>query len=58
MKEHVLTICEPAKATPSNRLPDGAITGNGDITAVLAGSADRVHFYFGKADFWKADGRV
>ena len=58
MKEHVLTICEPAKATPSNGLPDGAITGNGDITAVLAGSADRVRIYISKADFWKADGRV
>ena len=58
MKEHILTIREPAKAVPSNKLSDGAITGNGDVTAVLAGSADRVHIYIGKADFWKADGVV
>ncbi len=58
MNEHILTILQPAKATPSRALSDGAITGNGDVTAVLAGTADRIHLYIGKADFWKADGRV
>ena len=58
MKEHVFTIVQPAKETPSAALPDGAITGNGDVTAILAGTADRVRIYIGKADFWKADGRV
>ncbi|MBR4186245.1 MAG: hypothetical protein IKQ87_10780 [Clostridia bacterium] len=58
MSEHRFTIREPAKATPSTALPDGLIAGNGDVTAVLAGSADRVRVYIGKADFWKADGRV
>ena len=58
MEKHILTIRRPAQATPSRVLPDGAITGNGDVTAVLAGSADRVHIYIGKADFWKAGGRV
>ncbi len=58
MNEHVFTILQPAKETPSPALPDGAITGNGDVTAILAGSADRVRIYIGKADFWKADGRV
>lgn len=56
--QHILTIRQPAKETPSKVLPDGAVTGNGDVTAVLAGSADRVRIYIGKADFWKADGRV
>ena len=58
MNEHVLTIHQPAKETPFKALPDGAITGNGDVTVVLSGSADRVRIYIGKADFWKADGRV
>ncbi len=58
MNEHILKIMEPARATPSKALPDGAIAGNGDVTAVLAGTADRIRIYIGKADFWKADGRV
>lgn len=58
MSKHVFTISSPAQKTPSTALPDGAITGNGDVTAVLAGTADRIRLYIGKADFWKADGRV
>ncbi|MBQ6052688.1 MAG: hypothetical protein IJL30_05295 [Clostridia bacterium] len=58
MSEHILTSFKPAKKIPSTVLPDGMITGNGDVTAVLAGSEDRVRLYIGKADFWKADGRV
>ena len=58
MKKHQLTLLHPAKETPAKNLPDGAITGNGDVTAVLAGTPDRVRIYIGKADFWKADGRV
>ena len=42
----------------SEALPDGAFTGNGDLTAVLAGTADRIRIHIGKADFWKADGRA
>ena len=58
MRKHQLTILHPAKETPAKNLPDGAITGNGNVTAVLAGTPDRVRIYIGKADFWKADGRV
>lgn len=58
MKNHIINISQPAAGTPSKALPDGAFAGNGDLTAVLAGSADRVRIHIGKADFWKADGRV
>ena len=58
MKKHIIDIFQPAVGTPSKALPDGAIAGNGDLTVVLAGSADRVRIHIGKADFWKADGRV
>jgi len=58
MKKHIFEISHPAAGTPSKALPDGAFAGNGDLTAVLAGSADRVRIHIGKADFWKADGRV
>ena len=57
MSEHILTSDKPAKKIPSNVLPDGMITGNGDVTVVLAGTADRVKLYIGKLDFWNADGR-
>ena len=58
MTQHRFIIRQPAKETPCTALPDGAITGNGDLTVVLGGSADRVRLHIGKADFWKADGRV
>ena len=58
MNRHIFTIPHPAKDTPSATLPDGAFTGNGDTTLMLAGTPDRVRLYIGKADFWKADGRV
>lgn len=58
MSKHVLTILEPAKATPAQCLPDGAITGNGDVSVVLAGTADRIRLHISKADFWKSNGRV
>ena len=57
-RPHILRMDHPAVQTPSKALPDGAITGNGDLTAILAGAADRVHIYIGKADFWNADCRA
>jgi len=58
MSEHVIWINEPAKNTPARILPDGAFTGNGDLAAVLAGTADRIRIHVCKTDFWKSDGRV
>ena len=58
VSRHIFTIHHPAEATPNEALPDGLIAGNGDVTITLGGTADRVRLYVGKADFWKADGRV
>ena len=58
MKEHILTISQPASNIPSKGMPDGAITGNGDVVAILDGTSDRVRIHIGKSDFWKADFRV
>ncbi len=58
MKKHVLHIDRPAQNIPSAVLPDGAVTGNGDVTVMLGGTADRIRLYVGKTDFWRADGRV
>ena len=56
--KHILTTSKPAQKTPSQVLPDGMITGNGDVSVILSGGADRIRLYIGKNDFWKADGRV
>lgn len=58
MTQHRFIIRHPVKETPRTALPDGAVTGNGDVTVTLGGTPDRVRLYIGKADFWKADGRV
>ena len=58
MTQHRFIIRQPVRETPNTALPDGAITGNGDVTVTLGGTPDRVRLHIGKADFWKADGRV
>ncbi|MBR2474219.1 MAG: hypothetical protein IKB51_04235 [Clostridia bacterium] len=52
-----MTISEVAKRTPSKSVPDGAITGNGDVVAILGGNAEKVRIHIGKSDFWKSDWR-
>lgn len=44
----------PPSNTTTNKVPDGAICGNGDIGMVLGGTPDKQIFYFSKNDFWKA----
>lgn len=39
---------------PSKKTPDGPLAGNGDIGLTLGGSPDKLAFYFGKNDFWRA----
>lgn len=42
------------KMVPTPKTPDGALAGNGDIGLTLGGSSDRLTFYIGKNDFWRA----
>ncbi|MGM9700107.1 MAG: hypothetical protein ACI3YX_01625 [Prevotella sp.] len=42
----------PPTRMPSNRVPDGAICGNGDIGVAIGGTPDKQVFYFSKTDFW------
>lgn len=44
----------PPTNTPTNKVPDGAVCGNGDIGMVLGGTPEKQIFYFSKNDFWKA----
>ncbi len=48
MRDHILSWHEHARRIPSKSLPDGAITGNGDVTLVLGETSDRVQVYIGK----------
>ena len=41
--------------TPNNAMPDGAITGNGDVALIWSGIPDRLRLYISKSDFWKGE---
>lgn len=43
----------PAKV-PTAKTPDGPLAGNGDIGLTLGGKPDKLTFYLGKNDFWRA----
>ena len=44
----------PPENVPTPKMPDGPVAGNGDIGLSLDGTPDRLRFYFGKNDFWRA----
>ncbi|MBO5213324.1 MAG: hypothetical protein J6B86_00960 [Clostridia bacterium] len=56
--KHQFTINSPSEKVPGKVFPDGAISGNGDLSVVWGGTTDRVRLYLGKCDFWKADGNA
>ncbi|WP_342333350.1 trehalose hydrolase [Pedobacter sp. FW305-3-2-15-E-R2A2] len=39
---------------PTGKTPDGPLTGNGDIGLSLGGTPERLLFFLGKNDFWRA----
>jgi len=47
-------LYSPPKMVPTPKTPDGALAGNGDIGLTLGGAPDRLQFYIGKNDFWRA----
>lgn len=47
-------LTSPPKQVPTSKTPDGALAGNGDIGLTLGGPPDKLTFYFGKNDFWRA----
>ncbi len=54
--DHILKIQHPPQTVPTTMLPDGAVTGNGDLSITWGGTTDRIRLYIGKNDFWKGDG--
>jgi hypothetical protein len=54
VSRHTTVFTQPPSNVPTNRTPDGPLTGNGDIGLVIGGTPDRLTFYIGKNDFWNA----
>lgn len=44
----------PPSKVPTAKTPDGPLAGNGDIGLTLGGKPDKLLFYLGKNDFWRA----
>ena len=44
----------PPKNVPTPKTPDAPLAGNGDIGITMGGKPDRLCFYIGKNDFWRA----
>lgn len=42
------------RKVPTSKTPDGPLAGNGDIGLTLGGNPDKLLFYLGKNDFWRA----
>jgi len=47
---------KPPAQTPTNKMPDGPLLGNGDIGVTLGGAPDELRLFISKADFWKTQG--
>lgn len=48
------TLTAAPTRTPTGKVPDAALAGNGDIGLTFAGTPDHLKLYFGKNDFWRA----
>ena len=54
VSQYNATFTEPPKLVPTSKTPDAPLTGNGDIGLTLGGTPDKLCFYLGKNDFWRA----
>ena len=45
---------QPAQHMPTKTVPDGPLSGNGDVGIVIGGNPDFQTFYISKVDFWKS----
>ena len=52
--KHTLVITKRPERTGVGSVPDGAVCGNGDLTAVLGSSGSGVRIWLGKSDLWCA----
>lgn len=55
---HTFCFSKPPSLTPTEKVPDGPLTGNGDIgVAVGCPQPGELHFHLGKNDLWNSDSR-
>lgn len=48
------TFTSPPRHVPTTKTPDAPLAGNGDIGITMGGTPDKLCFYIGKNDFWRA----
>ncbi len=52
--KHIALITEKPRLSGKNSIPDGAVTGNGDLAAILGNSENGMRIHLAKSDLWYA----
>ena len=52
--KHIAVITTPPRLSGKNSIPDGAITGNGDLAVILGNSPEGLRIFLSKTDVWHA----
>ncbi|MCY2930626.1 MAG: hypothetical protein NTV86_14235 [Planctomycetota bacterium] len=47
---------KPPSQTPTTKIPDGPLLGNGDVGVALGGPPEELRLFISKADFWRTQG--
>lgn len=53
--KHTVIITEPPERSGKYAIPDGALCGNGDMSAILGSSENGLRVYLAKCDLWMAN---
>lgn len=53
--KHTVAITTPPKRSGLESIPDGALTGNGDMSVILGSSQSGMRIFISKCDLWKAN---
>ena len=54
MDTYKAVFTSPPQHVPTTKTPDAPLAGNGDIGITMGGTPDKLCFYIGKNDFWRA----
>ncbi len=54
MDAYKAVFTAPPQHVPTTKTPDAPLAGNGDIGITMGGTPDKICFYVGKNDFWRA----
>ncbi|MGN0457798.1 MAG: glycosyl hydrolase family 95 catalytic domain-containing protein [Eubacterium sp.] len=53
--KHTVIITEKPERSGKESIPDGALTGNGDMSVILGSSEKGIRIFLAKCDLWKAN---